>query len=71
MIWGSARALAARLIGLAGALLVRLGYPFLPLADTGPVLPVVVPLMAGGAAWLPLRPLGLPGEYTPTTGGEP
>lgn len=60
-----------RLLALAVALLGRLGYPFLPPADPGPVLPVVVPLMAGGAAWLPLRPLGLPGEYTPTTGGGP
>ena len=56
---------------VAVALLARLGYPFLPLADTGPVLPVVVPLAAGGAAWLPLRPLGLPGHYNPQTGGEP
>jgi hypothetical protein len=60
-----------RLIALAVALLARLGYPFRPLADAGPALPVVVPLCASGAAWLPLRPLGLPGEYTPQTGGEP
>lgn len=59
------------LLALAVALLARLGLAWLPLADTGPVLPVVVPLMAGGAAWLPLRPLGLPDEYTPQTGGEP
>lgn len=57
--------------GLAVALLARLGLSFLPLADTGPVLPVLVPLAAGGAAWLPLCPLGLPGHYNPQTGGEP
>jgi hypothetical protein len=59
------------LLAVAVALLARLGFPWCPLADTGPVLPVAVPLMAGGAAWLPLRPLGLPGEYTPTKGGAP
>jgi hypothetical protein len=60
-----------RLLALAVALLARLGFLFLPLADAGPVLPVVVPLMAGGAAWLPLRPLGLPDEHAPMTGDEP
>ena len=59
------------LAALAVALLARLGYPFLPLADTGPVLPVVVPLCAGGAAWLPLRPLGLPGAWPPIERGAP
>lgn len=67
MILNAWRSLAA----LAIALLVRLGYPLLPLANAGPVVPVAVPLCATGAAWLPLRPLGLPDEYTPMTGGEP
>lgn len=58
-------------VALAVALLARLGFHLRPLADTGPMTPVVVPLCAGGAAWLPLCPLGLPGEYTPMTGGEP
>lgn len=65
------RAFLSAAAGLAVALLARLGYPFLSLADAGPAVPLVVPLMAGGAAWLPLRPLGLPGEYTPTKGGAP
>lgn len=56
---------------VAVALLARLGYPFLTLADTGPVLPVVVPLCAGGAAWLPLRTLGLPGNCPPIERGAP
>lgn len=42
-----------------------------PLACAGPVLPVAVPLVAGAPAWFPLRPLGLPGDYTPIVGGEP
>jgi hypothetical protein len=60
-----------RLLALAAALLARLGFCTRPLADAGPVLPVVVPLCAGGAAWLPLRPLGLPDKHAPATGGEP
>lgn len=57
---------------LAVALLLRLGVALRPLALTGPATPAAVPLMAGGAAWLPLRPLGLPGAYAdPQTGGEP
>lgn len=60
-----------RLVGLATLLLARLGLFLVPLASTGPVTPVVVPLFASSAAWLPLRPLGLPDEYTPMTGGEP
>lgn len=69
--WPGTSRRAARLLALAVALLARLGYPFRPLADAGLVLPVVVPLCAGGAAWLPLRPLGLPSHYSPNTGGEP
>lgn len=56
---------------LAIALLARLGVSLCPLAEAGPAVPVVVPLCAGGASWLPLRPLGLPGDYTPMTGGMP
>ena len=56
---------------LAVALLARLGLAWCPLADTGPVLPVAVPLMAGGAAWLPLHPLGLPGNRPPIVRGAP
>jgi hypothetical protein len=59
------------LLALAVALLARLGVSLRPLAGAGPMTPVAVPLCAGGAAWLPLRPLGLPDEYTPMTGGEP
>jgi hypothetical protein len=33
--------------------------------------PLTAPLVAAGTGWLPLRPLGLPGEYTPTKGGAP
>lgn len=64
-------ATASSLLALAVALLLRLGCPFRPLADAGPALPVVVPLCAGGAAWLPLRPLGLPGDCPPIERGAP
>jgi hypothetical protein len=63
--------MGSRLLALAVALLARLGLAWCPVADAGPLLPVVVPLCAGGAAWLPLRPLGLPGDWIPMTGGEP
>ena len=56
---------------LAVAFLLRLGVALQPLAASGPLMPVVVPLGARGAAWLPLCPLGLPGDYTPMTGGMP
>ena len=56
---------------LAVALLLRLGVALRPLATAGLATPAAVPLCAGGAAWLPLRPLGLPGDYTPQTGGMP
>lgn len=59
------------LVSVAVAVAHALGVPMRPLWTAGPATPVVVPLCAGGAAWLPLRPLGLPDEYTPMTGGEP
>ena len=55
---------------VAVALLLRLGVALQPLAASGPLLPVVVPLGARGAAWLPLRPLGLPGQ-APIERGAP
>lgn len=67
----AARARFARLAALAAEFLARLGRPLVTLADAGPLAPVIVPLLARGTAWLPLRPLGLPGDYTPMTGGEP
>lgn len=64
--------LPGRLIDLAAAFLVRLGLLLRPDADAGPELPAAVPLVAGTPAWLPLRPLGLPGDYAhPESGGEP
>lgn len=63
--------MGARIFAFAVALLARLGVSLRPPACAGPMTPVVVPLCAGGAAWLPLRTLGLPNEYTPMTGGEP
>jgi hypothetical protein len=60
------------LIGLAVALLVRLGFLARPLPATGRELAApAVPLIAAGAEPLPLHPLGLPGRYVPMTGGEP
>lgn len=59
------------LAALAASLAARLGFPLFPLAEAGPAVPVAVPLCAGGASWLPLRPLGLPGSYNPTQGGAP
>lgn len=56
---------------LALALLARLGFALRPLAEAGPATPVVVPLMAGGAARLPLGPLGLPGDWPPIERGAP
>jgi hypothetical protein len=61
----------ARLLALAAALLVRLGFPLLPLAESGPAAPLIVPSYAPGAIAVVPRPLGLPGRYTPQTGGEP
>jgi hypothetical protein len=59
------------LVSVAVAVAHALGIAMRPLWTAGPATPVVVPLMAGGAAWLPLRPLGLPGDWIPMTGGEP
>ncbi len=56
---------------LAIALLLRLGASLRPLAAAGPATPAVVPLIAGGAAWLPLRPPGLPGDWPPIERGAP
>lgn len=63
--------LLASAAAFAASLLARLGFPLLPVTAAGPVVRVIVPLRATSAAWLPLRPLGLPDEYTPMTGGEP
>jgi hypothetical protein len=61
-----------RLAALAAGLLARLGLLARPDADAGPELPAAVPLCAGTPAWLPLRPLNLPGDYAhPESGGEP
>jgi hypothetical protein len=62
---------SAFLVSVAVAVAHALGMALRPLWTAGPATPVVVPLCAGGAAWLPLRPLGLPGHYNPQTGGEP
>ncbi len=59
------------LLVFAAALLARLGLAWRPLATANPALPVAVPLTAGGAAWLPLRPLGLPGDCPPIERGAP
>jgi hypothetical protein len=61
----------ARLLALAATLLASLGFRLCPLGDTGEALPAAVPRCAPGGAYLPLVPLGLPGHYTPQTGGEP
>lgn len=60
----------ARFAALALALLARLGFPLCPLT-AGTALPVVVPRCAPGGAYLPVRLLGLPGDWTPMTGGMP
>lgn len=62
--------MTARLLALAVALLVRLGFPLVPITEPVPV-PPAPPLLAARAYWVPLRPLGLPGDYTPQTGGAP
>ena len=62
--------MTARLLALVAALLVRLGFPLLPVAEPVPVAPMA-PLCAARAHWAPLPSLGLPGHYTPQTGGEP
>lgn len=57
------------LSAVASALAALLGLAR-PLA-VPPLLPAAVPLVSGTPAWQPLPPLGLPGGYTPQTGGEP
>jgi hypothetical protein len=62
---------SAFLVSVAVAVAHALGVALRPLWTAGPATPAAVPLCAGGAAWVPLRPLGLPGHYNPQTGGEP
>lgn len=61
--------MTARLLSLAAAFLARIGLPLVPVAEPVPVAPMA-PLCAARAWWVPLRPLGLPGDYTPMTGGR-
>lgn len=63
--------MTARLLSLAAAFLARLGLLLVPLAGHRSLAPFVVLAFALVTAWIPLRPLGLPGRYTPQTGGEP
>lgn len=63
--------MSAFLVSVAVAVAHALGVALRPLWTAGPATPVVVPLMAGGAAWLPLRPLGLPGDWPPIERGAP
>lgn len=67
MILNAWRSLAA----LTVALLTRLGYHLLPLANAGPAVPLVAPPFADASNWLPPCLPGLPGDWTPQTGGEP
>jgi hypothetical protein len=62
---------SAFLVSVAVAVAHALGVALRPLRTASPATPAAVPLCAGGAAWVPLRPLGLPGHYNPQTGGEP
>jgi hypothetical protein len=59
------------LVSVAVAVTHTLGVAMRPLWTAGPATPVVVPLCAGGAAWLPLRPLGLPDDWPPIERGAP
>lgn len=59
------------LVSVAVAVAHALGVAMRPLWTAGPATPVVVPLCAGGAAWLLLRPLGLPGDWPPIERGAP
>jgi hypothetical protein len=61
----------AFLVSVAVAVAHALGMALRPLWTAGPATPVVVPLCAGGAAWLPLRPVGLPGDWPPIERGAP
>lgn len=63
--------MGAFLVSVAVAVVHALGLAVRPLWTAGPATPVAVPLCAAGAAWLPLRPLGLPGDCPPIVGGEP
>jgi hypothetical protein len=60
----------ARLLSLAAAILARLGFLRRPgLAVLMPPVPAAV--VFPHAAWMPRLSLGLPGDWTPMTGGEP
>jgi hypothetical protein len=69
--WPGTSRRAARLLALAIALLARLGHHLLPLANSGPLVPFVVPPFTRVSNLLPLCLPGLPGDWTPQTGGEP
>jgi hypothetical protein len=63
---------AESVLALAVALLARLGFPLHPVAADAPEpSPHPVPLVAMASPWLPSLSLGIPGRYTPQTGGEP
>jgi hypothetical protein len=60
-----------RLTAIAGALLLRLGFGVRRVLAPVPVLRAAPAIAARPGDWVPFRPLGLPGTWTPQTGGEP
>jgi hypothetical protein len=61
--------LGNRLLALGAVILARLGFLARPVLTECPSLPLPALHPAGGNA--PRRSLGLPGHWTPQTGGEP
>jgi hypothetical protein len=57
-------------VGLAVALLLRLGVALRPLRTAGPATPAAVPLVAMASPWYPSAALGLPG-WPPIERGAP
>ena len=63
--------MTGHLRALAAAFLARLSLILIPLGEPRPLVLPTVLVFALVTSWVPWHPLGLPGRYTPTTGGEP
>lgn len=56
---------------LAAAFLARLALILIPIGEPRALVLPTVLVFALVTSWVPWRSLGLPGDYTPMTGGMP
>lgn len=63
--------MTASLLDLAQAFLARLALILIPLGEPRSLVLPTVLVFALVTSWVPWRSLGLPGRYTPMTGGMP